>query len=207
MPDTMRAIRLTGPVGPGELVVGEVPIPDVSPGRVRIRVMAFGVNESEVSSSRGESGPDFSFPRILGIEAVGVVDAVGDGVELAVGQQIATMMGGLGRSIDGNYADYTVVNAANVIPFDSDLPWETLGALPEMIQTAHGALTTGLQLDPGQKVLIRGGTSTVGLTAIALAHHSARQSSRPPATQPDTTSSSTSAQITRCSTPTVSRKR
>jgi NADPH:quinone reductase-like Zn-dependent oxidoreductase len=81
------------------------------------------------------------------------------------------MMGGLGRSIDGSYAEYTVVDAANVIPFASDLPWETLGALPEMLQAAHGSLTVGLALQAGQSILIHGGTSTVGLTAIAVAHN------------------------------------
>ena len=170
MPETMRAIRLTGPVDSDGLTVSDVPIPGVRPGWVRIRVMAFGVNESEVTSRKGESDPEFTFPRILGIEAVGVVDAVGDGVDLAPGQKVATMMGGLGRSIDGSYAEYTLVDAANVIPFDSDLPWEIVGAIPQMVQTAHGSLTTGLQLQTGQTVLIRGGTSTVGLTAIALAH-------------------------------------
>ncbi|MCK9868719.1 zinc-binding dehydrogenase [Nocardiopsis dassonvillei] len=170
MPDTMRAIRLTGPVAPDELTVSRVPIPDVGPGRVRIRVRAFGVNESEVTSRKGESGPDFSFPRIPGIEAVGLVDAVGDGVELVPGQKVATMMGGLGRSIDGSYAEYTVVDAANAIPFDTDLGWDVVGALPETLQTAHGSITTGLGLQAGQCVLVRGGTSTVGLTAISIAH-------------------------------------
>jgi len=170
MPETMRAIRLTGPVDIDGLTVGDVPIPEVLPGWVRVRVMAFGVNESEVTSRQGESGTDFSFPRILGIEAVGVVDAVGDGVALRPGQKVATMMGGLGRSIDGSYADYTVVEAANVIPFDTDLGWDVVGALPEMLQTAHGSITTGLGLKPGQSVLVHGGTSTVGLTAIAIAH-------------------------------------
>ncbi|QNA94191.1 zinc-binding dehydrogenase [Microbacterium sp. Se63.02b] len=166
----MRAIRLTGPVDIDGLVVSEVPVPDVRPGWVRVGVRAFGVNESEVTSRRGESGPDFSFPRILGIEAVGVVDAVGDGVELTPGQKVATMMGGLGRRIDGSYAEYTVVDAANVIPFDTELDWGVVGALPEMLQTAHGSLTTGLGLRAGQTVLIHGGTSTVGLTAVAIAH-------------------------------------
>ena len=171
MPDTMRAIRLTGPVTPDELMVTDVPIPDVHPGWVRIRVMAFGVNESEVTSRKGESSPDFTFPRILGIEAVGIVDATGYGVHLARGQKVFTMMGGLGRSIDGAYAEYTVVDARNVIPFESDLPWETLGALPEMLQTAHGSVITTLALQAGEQILIHGGTSTVGLTAIAVAHH------------------------------------
>lgn len=171
MSETMRAIRLSGPVGSDALVVSDVPIPGVRPGWVRIRVMAFGVNESEVTSRQGESGPDFSFPRILGIEAVGVVEAVGKGVDLAPGQKVATMMGGLGRTIDGSYAEYTLVDAANVIPFDTDLGWDVVGGLPEMLQTAHGAITTGLGLESGQIVLIHGGTSTVGLTAIAIAHH------------------------------------
>lgn len=170
MPDTMRAIRLTGPVAPDELTISQVPIPDVRPGQLRIRVMAFGVNESEVTSRKGESGPDFTFPRILGIEAVGVVDVAGEGVHLVPGEKVATMMGGLGRSIDGSYAEYTVVDVGNVLPFDTDLPWGVVGALPEMLQTAHGSITAGLRLKAGQRVLVRGGTSTVGLTAIALAH-------------------------------------
>jgi NADPH:quinone reductase-like Zn-dependent oxidoreductase len=166
----MKAVRLTGPVAPEELTVTEVPLPVVAAGQVRIRVRAFGVNESEVTSRKGGSGPDFSFPRVLGIEGVGIVDAVGDGVNLPPGQKVATMMGGLGRTIDGSYAEYTVIDAANTIPFETDLGWDILGALPEMLQTAHGSLTTGLHLKAGQQVLIHGGTSTVGLTAIAIAH-------------------------------------
>ena len=142
MPETMRAIRLTGPVAADELTVAHVPIPAVGPGQVRLRVRAFGVNESEVTSRRGESGPDFTFPRILGIEAVGVIDAVGDDVDMAPGQKVATMMGGLGRAVDGSYAEYTVIDAVNAIPFDTNLGWGVVGALPEMLQTAHGSLTT-----------------------------------------------------------------
>jgi NADPH:quinone reductase-like Zn-dependent oxidoreductase len=166
----MRAIQLSGPVAPEGLTVTEVPLPAVAAGKVRIRVRAFGINESEITSRKGESGPDFSVPRVLGIEAVGVVDAVGDGVELPVGQKVATMMGGLGRTIDGSYAEYSAIDATNTIPFDTDLGWDIVGALPEMLQTAHGSLTTGLQLQAGQQVLIHGGTSTVGPTAIAIAH-------------------------------------
>ena len=170
MPETMRAIRLTSPVDLDGLIVSDVPIPEVRPGWVRIRVMAFGVNESEATSRKGESSPDFTYPRILGIECVGIVDAATDNSALKVGQQVATMMGGMGRAIDGSYAEYTLVREEDIIPFSSDLPWRVLGALPEMFQTAHGSLHTGLALKPGQSVLIRGGTSTVGLSAIALAH-------------------------------------
>ena len=80
------------------------------------------------------------------------------------------MMGGLGRSIDGSYAEYALVDAVNVIPFDTDLGWDVVGALPEMLQTANGSITAGLGLEAGHHVLIHGGTSTVGLAAIAIAH-------------------------------------
>jgi NADPH2:quinone reductase len=169
VPRTMQAVRLAGPVAPEGLAVTKVPLPAIAAGQVRIRVRAFGINESEVTSRKGESGPDFSFPRVLGIEAVGLVDAVGGGVNLPLGKKVATMMGGLGRTIDGSYAEYTVVDAANTIPFDTQLGWEVVGALPEMLQTAHGSLTA-LRVQAGQHLLVHGGTSTVGLTAIAIAH-------------------------------------
>jgi NADPH:quinone reductase-like Zn-dependent oxidoreductase len=95
----MHAIRLTGPVTPDRLTVTDVPVPDVRPGWVRIRIKAFGVNESEVTSTKGQSSADFSFPRILGIEGVGI-DAVPDGSDLEPGQKVATMMGGMGRAFN-----------------------------------------------------------------------------------------------------------
>src|ERR1044072_5989356 len=79
------------------------------------------------------------------------------------------MMGGMGGSFDGGYAEFTCVPVAQVIPFRSGLPWTTLGAVPEMLQTAYGALTVGLDVQGGQTLLIRGGTSSVGLTAAILA--------------------------------------
>ena len=75
----------------------------------------------------------------------------------------------MGRTYDGGYAEYTSVPLSQVIPVDTGLPWEVLGALPEMVQTAYGSLTIGLDLKPGQSLLIRGGTSSVGLAAAALA--------------------------------------
>lgn len=79
------------------------------------------------------------------------------------------MMGGMGRTYDGGYAQYTSVPASQVIAFQSDLDWATLGAVPEMLQTAHGSLTVGLDAQPGQTLLIRGGTSSVGMAAAILA--------------------------------------
>jgi NADPH:quinone reductase-like Zn-dependent oxidoreductase len=79
------------------------------------------------------------------------------------------MMGGMGRQFDGGYAEYTIVPREIVIPFASALPWELIGALPETLQTAYGSLTTGLDLQPGQTLLIRGGTSSVGVAAAVVA--------------------------------------
>jgi NADPH2:quinone reductase len=79
------------------------------------------------------------------------------------------MMGGMGRTFDGGYAEYTCVPAANVIAFTSSLDWATLGAVPEMLQTAYGSLTVGLDFQPGQTLLIRGGTSSIGMAAAVLA--------------------------------------
>jgi NADPH:quinone reductase-like Zn-dependent oxidoreductase len=79
------------------------------------------------------------------------------------------MMGEMGRTYDGSYAEYTSVPLTQVIPMSTELPWEVVGALPEMIQTANGSLTIGLDLQPAETLLIRGGTSSVGLAAAALA--------------------------------------
>ena len=78
-------------------------------------------------------------------------------------------MGGMGRAYDGGYAEYTCVPATQVIAFESDLDWGTLGALPEMLQTSYGSLTVGLDAQPGQSILIRGGTSSIGMATAVLA--------------------------------------
>lgn len=148
----------------------DVRMPQVRSGWVRIKVMAFGVNESEVTTRKGLSAADVTYPRVPGIECVGVVDEAPGDSDLRSGWQVATMMGGMGRSFDGSYAQYTLVPVGQVIPFRSVLPWETLGALPEMFQTAYGSLSKGLALRPGRTLLIRGGTSTVGLSAATMAH-------------------------------------
>jgi NADPH:quinone reductase len=169
VPTTMRAVVVTRPGGLDALEIKGVPVPRLQHGWVRIKVKAFGVNESEVTTRRGESDAQVTYPRIPGIEGVGIVDEAPRDSGLRSGQQVATMMGGMGRSFDGSYAEYVVVPLGQVIPFVSDLPWDVVGALPEMFQTAYGSLRTGLDLKPGQALLIRGGTSTVGLSAAAMA--------------------------------------
>lgn len=163
----MRAIVLAGPVAPEELRVRTVPVPEPPDGWVRIKVEAFGLNRSEYHLRAGLAG-NARFPVIPGIEAAGTVD-LAPGGEFAPGQQVVAMMGGMGREYDGGYAEYTVVPASSVIPVTTELDWATLGALPEMLQTAHGSLYTGLAIEPGQTLLVRGGTSSVGVAAAVLA--------------------------------------
>jgi len=161
----MRAAVLDGPGVP--LQIRDVPTPTAKPGWVLIEVKAFGLNRSELHTRMGLA-EGVTFPRVQGIEASGiVVDAPGG--EFAVGQQVMTMMGGMGRTIDGGYAEYTVVPTGQVIPFTSDLGWDVLGAIPETLQTAYGSLTVGLDARSGQSILVRGGSSSVGMATTVLA--------------------------------------
>ena len=119
----MRAVVLREP-GPVEnLELTELPLPEVKPGWVRIAVKAFGLNRSELHTRLGLA-EGVTFPRVPGIEAVGIVDA-GDGFE--PGQQVATMMGGMGRTFDGGYAEYTCVPASQVQVVETELSWELSG--------------------------------------------------------------------------------
>jgi len=163
---TMRAVVLSEPGPPENLVVTEIPRPVAGPGEVLIGVKAFGLNRSELHLRHGVAG-GATFPRVPGIEATGVV-AEAPGGEFVVGTQVVTMMGGMGRATDGGYAEYVLVPATQVIPFTSALPWELLGAVPEMLQTAYGSLTVGLDATAGQTLLVRGGTSSVGMALIVL---------------------------------------
>ena len=169
MNDTMRAIVLDAPGPPSALIERRLPIPEPKPGQVLIKVSAFGLNRSELHLRLGLA-ENATFPRVPGIEATGVV-AAAPGGEFAEGQPVMTMMGGMGRAFDGGYAEYTLVPAGQVIPFRSDREPAELGAIPETLQTAYGSLTVGLDARRGQSVLIRGGTSSVGLTAAVLAKH------------------------------------
>src|SRR3954453_6745230 len=167
MVDTMRAVVLDAPGPPEALAIRVLPIPTPAPGWVLIRVKAFGLNRSELHTRQGLASGG-NLPRVLGIEAAGVV-AECPGGEFPVGQKVVTMMGGMGRTFDGGYAEYTCVPAGQVIPFASDLEWSTLGAVHEMLQTAYGSLTVGLDAQQGQSILIRGGTSSVGMARAVLA--------------------------------------
>lgn len=167
MAKTMRAVVMREPGGPEVLKVEEMAVPVPKAGEVLIRVKAFGLNRSEMFTRQGHS-PNVTLPRVLGIEAVGVVESAPGG-EFRDGDKVATAMGGLGREIDGGYAEYTCVPAGHVQELRTELGWEVLGALPEMLQTAWGSLFKSLRMVEGELLLVRGGTTSVGLAAAAIA--------------------------------------
>jgi NADPH2:quinone reductase len=161
----MRAIVIDHFGGPEALVIKEVPRPDPKPGFVEIQVKAFGLNHAELHMRKGEWA---EWMPISGIECVGIVSACPGG-EFTVGAKVATMMGGLGRSINGSYAEYTCAQVSNVVQIETSLPWDQFAAIGETYATAWTCLFRNLELKSGQKLLVRGATSALGQAAVNLA--------------------------------------
>jgi len=161
----MKAIVIREYGGPEQLEIQEIPVPGPKSGEVLIQVRAFGINQAETYMRRGDWG---DVARVSGIECVGEVveDPAG---HHPVGQKVAAIMGGMGRTINGSYAEYTCLPASNVIPLETDLDWGKLAAIPESYATAWSCLHDNMHLQPGDTVLIRGGTSALGQAAINIA--------------------------------------
>jgi NADPH2:quinone reductase len=163
----MKAVVLRRAGGAENFLIEERTVPVPAEGEVLVKVRAFGLNRSELMTRKGLS-PNVIFPRVLGIECVGQVEQDRTGF-FEKGQKVAAFMGGMGRDFDGSYAEYAILPVQLLTPFESTLSWEVLGSLPEMFQTAYGSLHKALKIQADEVLLIRGGTSSVGLLAAQLA--------------------------------------
>ncbi len=163
----MKAAITTKAGNPEVIEYQDIATPLIKSGWVLIKVKAFGLNRSELFTRRGES-PGVIFPRIQGIECVGVVEEDPSNT-YSKGQQVAAIMGGMGRFFDGGYAEFTLAPLEIVFPFQSTLSWDVLGAIPEMFQTVSGSLNQALEIEAGETLLIRGGTSSIGMLSCQLA--------------------------------------
>ncbi len=165
----MRAVVLDKITEAKDIVLSEYPIPEVRPGWVLVKVKTFGLNHSEKLLRLNEIRADYiRKPIIPGIECVGeIVDPSDSGLE--TGQKIIALMGGMGRSFNGSYAEYALLPARIVFPVNSDLPWEALGAVPETYFTAWGSLFECLHLTAEDTLLIRGATCALGYASIQIA--------------------------------------
>jgi NADPH:quinone reductase-like Zn-dependent oxidoreductase len=157
---------------PEVLKMKQVPTPEPKPDHAIIKIRSFGINHAEMHMRRGEWAE--SMP-IIGIECVGLVVACPGG-EFAIGTPVAAVMGGLGRTINGSYAEYTSVPVGNVVKLGESeedlkklgLEWEQVAAIPETYATAWTVLFRNLEVKAGDRLLIRGGTSSFGRAAINL---------------------------------------
>lgn len=161
----MQAIVISAHGGPEVLTVTELPDPVPTDGEVLIRVKAFGLNHAEAYMRSGAWGQVADVP---GIECAGLVEADPSG-ELPVGTKVVAILGGMGRTRNGSYAELVTVPATNVVAVNSQLPWADLAAVPEVYATAFSALHGNLALLPGETLLVRGATSSLGQAAVNLA--------------------------------------
>lgn len=149
--------------GPEVLELTESDMPQPGPGQVRLAVRAAGVNPIDWKLLRGMMGGTVTTPRGVGVEAAGVVDALGSGVDaFAVGDEV------FGRPIGGGYAEYVLASAENLVRKPEGMPWELAGGLTVAAETAYRALTY-LGVTSGETVLIHGAAGAVGTVATQLA--------------------------------------
>jgi NADPH:quinone reductase len=161
----MRAIVIEKFGGLDSLVYKDIPEPEPKAGHVVIEIKAFGINHAELHMRRGEWA---EAAPVSGIECVGIVKSCPGG-EFPVGAKVAALMGGLGRTINGSYAQYTRAPVSNVALIDADLPWAELAAIPETYATAWTCLFRNLEIKKGQLLVIRGATSSFGQAALKMA--------------------------------------
>lgn len=166
----MKAVVLDRITEGKDILPSEVAVPQVRPGWVLVKVKAFGLNHSEKLLRLQEIRAEYiQKPIIPGIECVGEIADPSDS-GLSIGQTVVALMGGMGRSFHGSYAEYVLLPRRIVFAVESNLPWEALGAVPETYFTAWGSLFECLSLRDKDTLLIRGATCALGYASIQIAN-------------------------------------
>ena len=161
---TMRAVVVDTPGDPDQLTIRGIERPDPKPHEVRIRVQATALNRADTYQRRGHYPPPDGAPDTLGLEAAGVIDAVGtDVTDWALGDRVCALLPG------GGYAEHAVVHAGHVLPVPDGIDGVQAAAFPEVFLTAYQALHWLADLQDGETVLIHAGASGVGTAATQLA--------------------------------------
>ncbi|MEO1733134.1 MAG: NAD(P)H-quinone oxidoreductase [Pseudomonadota bacterium] len=170
MKDAMRAVEITRPGGPDVLHVTERPLPVPGHGQVVIRVAWAGVNRPDALQRAGAYNPPPGASDLPGLEAAGEVVALGAGVtEFSVGDHVCGLLPG------GGYAEYVATPAKHCLPVPKGMGLREAACLPETFFTVYSNVFTRGGLMAGERVLIHGGSSGIGTTAIQLARlHGAR---------------------------------
>ena len=165
----MKAVVLNGVTPADKVTISETEIPEVKPGWVLIKIRAFGMNHSEQVLRLHEIENDYiQKPVVPGIECVGEIVHPSDS-RFAKGQKVAALMGGMGRSFNGSYAEYALLPEHHVFSVNTSLSWKELAAVPETYYTAWGSLFECLALKKEDVLLVRGGTCALGYAAIQIA--------------------------------------
>ena len=160
----MKAITVPEPGGPDALVLADVDVPRPRAGEVLVRVAAAGVNRADTLQRQGHYPPPPGESDILGLEVSGTVEELGDGVEgWAVGDEVCALLGG------GGYAEDVRVPAGQLLPVPAGVPLVDAAALPEVACTVWSNVFMTADLEPGEVLLVHGGSSGIGTMAIQLA--------------------------------------
>ncbi len=163
----MRAITVTEPGGPEQLVLQEVPDPEPTTGQVLVRVAAAGVNRADVMQRLGHYPPPPGEPAWPGLEVSGTVAALGPGTEEAgwsVGDEVCALLGG------GGYAEQVAVPVGQLLPVPAGVGLVDAAALPEVACTVWSNVFMAAGLQRGETLLVHGGSSGIGTMAVQLAH-------------------------------------
>lgn len=159
----MRAVTIPTPGGPDALVLAQVPDLQAAPGEVLIEVVAAGVNRADLLQREGHYHPPPGASPYLGLEVSGRVAGLGEGAQgWSVGQPVCALLTG------GGYAERVAVPAGQVLPLPNGIDLVHAAALPECVCTVWSNVFLTAMLQPGEVLLVHGGSSGIGTTAIQL---------------------------------------